>query len=245
MVFHWSLSDSKFPQVSRTLLSILAVLNNAVVCMVSTRPPTSKSSSPFSNPLVTVPNAPIIIGIIFTCMFLSFFTSLAKSRYYPSFHILSVLFCCLYILILLISNFSWLFAKPLRIVPSAPTTISITVTLMFHSFFSSPARSKYLSIFSLSFIFTVWSAGTVKSLRSVVLFFIIIDLQGSGQDLAGIPFFISKSLGILYVSFSRTVSSLCLYHLVVWSNFIWCSIPSLLPFPPSLISFCTSFLLVC
>ena len=48
MVFHWSLSDSKSPQVSRTLLSILAVLNNAVVWMVSTRPPTSKSSSPFS-----------------------------------------------------------------------------------------------------------------------------------------------------------------------------------------------------
>ena len=73
MVFYWSLSDSKSPQVSRTLLSILAVLNNAVVWMVSTRPPTSKSSSPFSNPLITVPNAPITIGIIFTCMFHSFF----------------------------------------------------------------------------------------------------------------------------------------------------------------------------
>ena len=64
MVCHRSLSDSKSPQVSRTLLSILAVLNNAVVWMVSTRPPTSKSSSPFSNTLVTVPNAPITIGII-------------------------------------------------------------------------------------------------------------------------------------------------------------------------------------
>ena len=72
-VFHWSLSDSKSPQVSRTLLSILAVLNNVVLWMVSTRPPTSKSSSPFSNPLVTVPNAPITIGIIVTCMFHSFF----------------------------------------------------------------------------------------------------------------------------------------------------------------------------
>ena len=66
MVFHLSLSDSKSPQVSRTLLSILAVLNNAVVWVVSTRPSTSKSSSPFSNPLVTVPNAPITIGIIVT-----------------------------------------------------------------------------------------------------------------------------------------------------------------------------------
>ena len=73
MVFHWSLSNSKSPQVSRTLLSILAVLNNAVVWMVSTRPPTSKSSSPFNNPFVTVPKAPITIGIIVTFMFHSFF----------------------------------------------------------------------------------------------------------------------------------------------------------------------------
>ena len=81
MVFHWSLSDSKTPQVSRTLLSILAVLNNSVVWMVSTRAPTSKYSSPFSNPLVTVPNTPITIGIIVTCMFHRFFNSLARSRY--------------------------------------------------------------------------------------------------------------------------------------------------------------------
>ena len=73
MVFHWSLSDCKSPQVSRTLLSILAVLSNAAVWTVSTHPPTSKSSSPFSNPLVTVPNAPITIGIIVTCIFDSFF----------------------------------------------------------------------------------------------------------------------------------------------------------------------------
>ena len=81
MVFHWSLSDSKFPWVSRTLLGILAVLNNAVVWMVSTRPPTSKSSNPFSNPLVTVPNAPTTIGMIVICIFHSFFHSLAKSWY--------------------------------------------------------------------------------------------------------------------------------------------------------------------
>ena len=55
MVFQWSLSDSKSPQVPRTLLSILAVLSNVVVWMVSTCPPTSESSSPFSNPFVTVP----------------------------------------------------------------------------------------------------------------------------------------------------------------------------------------------
>ena len=81
MVFHWSLNDSKSPQVSRTFLSILAVLNNAVVWMVSTRRPTSKSSRPFNNPLVIIPKAPITIGIIVTCMFHSFFNSLARSRY--------------------------------------------------------------------------------------------------------------------------------------------------------------------
>ena len=78
MAFHWRLSDSNSPQVSRTLLSILAVFNN-VVWMVFTRPPTSKSSSPFNNPLVTVPRAPNAIGTIFTLIFYSFFNSLARS----------------------------------------------------------------------------------------------------------------------------------------------------------------------
>ena len=81
MVFHWSLTDSKSPQVSRTRLRILAVLSNAVIWIVSTCPPTSKSSRPFNNPLVIVPNAPITIGTIVTFMFHSFFNSLARSRY--------------------------------------------------------------------------------------------------------------------------------------------------------------------
>ena len=73
MVFYWSLSDSKSPQVSRTRLSILAVLSNAVVWIVSTRPPISMSSRSFNNPLVIVPNAPITLGTIVTFMFHSFF----------------------------------------------------------------------------------------------------------------------------------------------------------------------------
>ena len=111
MFFHWSLSDCKSPQVSRTLLSILAVLNNAVVWMVSTRPPTSKSSNPFNNPLAAVPNAPFII-----------------------------------------------------------------VTCMFHSFFNSLTRSRYLSFFSHSFSFILWSAETAKSTILQVLFFFLLLL---------------------------------------------------------------------
>ena len=107
MVFHWSLSDSKSPQISKTRLRILAVLSNAVVWIVSTRPPTSKSSRPFSNPLVIVPNAPLTIGTI--------------------------------------------------------------ITFMFHSFFNSLARLRYLSFFSLSFRFILWSAGTAKSTIIIII----------------------------------------------------------------------------
>ena len=81
MVFHWRLSESKPPQVSRSLLSILAVFNSAVVWMISTRPPTSTSSKPYINPLATVPKAPITIGKIVTFMFHIFFNSLARSKY--------------------------------------------------------------------------------------------------------------------------------------------------------------------
>ena len=81
MVSHRNPSDSKSPQVSRTLLSILADLNKAVVWMVFARPLISKSSSPWTNPLVTVPSVTITIGIIVTFIFYCFFSSLARSQY--------------------------------------------------------------------------------------------------------------------------------------------------------------------
>ena len=82
MVFHWSFSDSTSPQVSRTLLIILAVHNNAVVWIVSTRPPTSMSSSPFNNPLVTLPKGPITIGIIVKFILLQLLQSLLLLRFF-------------------------------------------------------------------------------------------------------------------------------------------------------------------
>ena len=81
MISSWNLSDSKFPQVSRTLLSILGDINNGVIWMVSTRPFISKSSSPCANILVTVPSVRITIGITFIFMFYSFFCSLARYRH--------------------------------------------------------------------------------------------------------------------------------------------------------------------
>ena len=185
MVFHWSLSDCKSPQISRTLLSILAVLNNAVVWMVSTRPPTSKSTSPFSNPLVTVSKAPITTGIIDTCMF--------------------------------------------------------------HSFFNSLARSRYLSFFSHSFSFILWSAGTEKStiLQVLFSFFLIIIKSGFLAEISW-SVCIPKSHRSLCVSFSRTVAGLCIYHLFVWSNFSFLHISQWITLPTQsclvLYSFCANLL---
>ena len=86
MLNYFGLSESKSLHVSRTLSSILVDLSNAIVWIVSTRPFNSKSSSPFTNPSVTVPRAPIRIGKTITFMFHVFlFHSLAKFRYLFSF----------------------------------------------------------------------------------------------------------------------------------------------------------------
>ena len=184
MVFHWGLSDSKSPQVARTLLSILAVFNNAVVWKVSTRSPTSKSSRPFNNPLVTVPKAPITIGII--------------------------------------------------------------VTFMFHSFFNSLARSRYLSLFSHFFSFILWSAGTAKSTILQIFFFLLIIIRSGLWAEIRWSVCISKSHRSLHVSFSRTGSGLCIYHLLAWSNLNFLHISQSIVLPThsclALYSFCANLL---
>ena len=185
-VFHISVSWWFFTGVWRTAslkfpgLRILAILSNAVIWIVSTRPPTSKSSRPFNNSLVIVPNTPITIGTI--------------------------------------------------------------ITFMFHSFFNSLARSKYLSFFSLSFRIILWSAGTAKSTVLQILFFLLIIMR-SGL-LAGIwwSVCILKSHRSLCESFSR----LCIYHLFVWSNWNFLHISQWITLPTqlylTLYSFCANLL---
>ena len=73
MVFHWSLSDSKSPQVSRTLLSILANLSNSVVWLISTRPLISDFYSHLTKPLGIIPSALITLSINDSLTFHVFF----------------------------------------------------------------------------------------------------------------------------------------------------------------------------
>ena len=156
MILYIILSDSKSPQVSRTLLSIVVDLSNAVVWIVSTHPLISKSSSHFINPLATVPRTPIIIGI--------------------------------------------------------------NVTFMFHSVFNSLASSRYLSFFSLSFNFTLWSSEAAKfTILQVLFFWLIIIRSGRLADIRWCVCML-KSHRSLCVSLSKTDAGLCIYHLFVWVN---------------------------
>ena len=144
IVFHQNLSDSKTPQINRTLLSILADFNNVVVWMVSTHPIISKSTSSSTNLLVTVPRAPVTIGL--------------------------------------------------------------TITFIFHSFFNSQAKSRYLSFFLLSFNFTLQSARTAKSTIWQVLFFLLIIIRSGCLVEIRWSICVSKSQRSLCVSFFRTDS---------------------------------------
>ena len=80
MVFHCSLNDSKYPQVSRTLLSILTVLNNVVVWMVPVVRQLPSLPVPLVILLLLYQKHQSQFGIIITFMFHSFFNSLARSR---------------------------------------------------------------------------------------------------------------------------------------------------------------------
>ena len=68
----------------------------------------------------------------------------------------------------------WPSNNPLVTVPWAPITIGTIVTFMLRCFFNSLARSRYLSFFSHSFSFILWSAGTAKSTILQILFFVLL-----------------------------------------------------------------------
>ena len=161
MFFHESLSDSKSTQGSRTFLNILADLASAVVWMVSTRILIFYSSSLFTKPLVYY---------FYYYSFKGFSYQLTlgmKNRQTPRSFSVFIIIVWIVSTCPFISKSSSPIIHPLVTVPSAPITIGIIVTFMFHWFFSSLTRSKFLFTFS----FTQWSAGIAKSTVLLVLFF--------------------------------------------------------------------------
>ena len=133
----------------------------------------------------------------------------------------------------LIFNLFHLFSKLLEKVPWTLTTIGSILTFIFHNFFCSLVRSKNLYIFSPSFIFTLWSAGTAKSSKWQVLFFILINTRSGFLTGIGSPAFLSKLQIISWVTISRTDSELrntiCQNSQILTS----CTIPRWFPFSPN------------
>ena len=83
---------------------------------------------------------------------------------------------------------------------------------MFHIFFNSLARSRYLSFFSR---FILWSTGTAKSTILPILFFCWLLLGLVLRPRLDDPCVCESPIEV-YVSFSRTNPGLCIYHLFIW-----------------------------
>ena len=329
MVFHWSLSDNKSLQVSRTLLSILVDLNKSVVWVVFARPLISKSSSPFAKRLGIVSRAPIITAITVIFIFYSFFCSLAgfknlslsffslnflsvvhpdgkvhysagcfcwwlslglvvwpwlsdlfvflTHRKFCASHSLERFQCCafyyynsfftsanadgvhwslsdsksptvsrtlpsilavLYSVVRMVSTrpptakSSSPFSNPLITVSKAPITIGIIVICIFHSFFNSQTTSRYLSFFSHSFSFILWSAGTAKStiLQFFFFFFCWLFLGLVFWPRFGDPCVGQSPIGVYVCHFLRQVPG-CAYNICSYGQVsISCTFPSVSPY---------------
>ena len=97
MVFHWSLSDSKFSQISRALLSILTDLKNSVICMVSIFSLISNSSSLFSRsiwrPFQAIPHNWHYCHLRVPHFFSLFFNTLTMFKYLSVFASFYFTFC--------------------------------------------------------------------------------------------------------------------------------------------------------
>ena len=97
-------------------------------------------------------------------------------------------------------------------VPSEPTTLSMTISLMvYRYYFILHTRSKYLYIFPLSFIFTYWSVGTTQW---ELLFF-------------AQPFFFYISLGLVtncnwMIPISQSKIILCIFSDGLWIMHMLC-----------------------
>ena len=110
--------------------------------------------------------------------------------------------------------------------PSAPIITGITVTFIFHFSYSlGRSRCLLISLLAFFYFYSVVCRDVMFTIRHV--FFSLLTITWSGR-LAEIRWSvcISKSQRILSVSFSRTDSRLCLYHLFVCQISVSGTIPS-------------------
>ena len=136
-------------------------------------------------------------------------------------------------IILIISDSSKTFAEHLVTVPSNNNNWYHRNSFIFSSFFKSfLVKFKYLSIFLLSFIFPRWFARTAKSSRRQVLSFLLLKTRSTFLLKIWWSVCISKYQRILRVSFSRTNSSLCIYHVLLWSDLNLLRDSQWIAFPP-------------
>ena len=118
---------------------------------------------------------------------------------------------------------------------------------MFHSFFNSLARSRYLFFFSHSFSLFC-SQPRQKSRQFCKLFFFLLLIIIRSGLLVEIRWSMcmSKSHRSLRVSFSRTDVGLCKYHLFIWSDLNFLHISHRITLPTQswlvLFSFCANLL---
>ena len=113
-------------------------------------------------------------------------------------------------------------------------------------FFSSLARSRNFSLFSISFFsFCGQSVWQSPQFGSFYFFFFTNTRCGRLAEIRW-PVGVSKSQRSLYILFSRTDSGLCIYHLFVWANFKFLHNLQLTTFPTKsclvLHSFCANLM---
>ena len=135
-------------------------------------------------------------------------------------------------------------SKTFGIVPSVTITIDIIFILILYSFFTSLAKSQYMSIILISYSFTLLSAGTATFTRWHDVFFFVFCFFFR----VFFFFFFYSKLGIVFWNLylklpenfmhriclrlkSKTDSTFCRYLLLVWSNFNFLRNSPWIPFP--------------
>ena len=110
--------------------------------------------------------------------------------------------------------------NPLVTVPSASITIGISITFRLYIYLNPFAKSWSISLFTYLQFYAVVSRNDKvhHSLGSHFFLFLFYFLLLLGLVEIRWSIRISKSQKILCVSFSRTDSGLCIYHLFIWSN---------------------------